>query len=98
MVNTEQSVAAPVAPTVGRAAKAEAPNLGDPDPLRGDMHQPPHGEFPSLQAMTLSHNRTSFDRNGLQFSRVIFDACLLLNWGLSELAWSGCGAGQRRCE
>src|ERR1017187_4271806 len=33
-------------------------------------------EFPKLYAITLSHSRTSFDRNRWQLSRVIFTACL----------------------
>jgi hypothetical protein len=53
--------------------------------LRGVLHRiPGHGiareqrrhRLPTLYAITLSHSRTSFERNRWQLSRVIFTSCL----------------------
>ncbi len=51
---------------------ADGPSKACSSPLRN----PQLREFPRLQAITLSHSRTSFARNRWQLSRVIFPTCL----------------------
>jgi hypothetical protein len=71
----EASSNAHVSPAALRSSPAVAANWSASTSIgRGSASR--RHKLPRLYAITLSHSRTSFDRNRWQLSRVIFTACL----------------------